>query len=206
MCWNERVSLNTFLFSLFGISFAYFNNVINSYIFLHLLSFNSMQLLEYFTWKHLNNIKINRLLSQLGLFIIFIQPILSIMSSYSSNKKLKTILITLYLVFAIFCAAYFPIDFSMEKASNGHLAWNWLQFPTPIIFIWGAFSFGLLLYRKKYIIFAIHLIIFLAIYYTYYTTHTWGSLWCWISNLIAIQLIIQVFFNIDNYDYLFLKK
>jgi len=206
MCWNERVSLNTFLFSLFGISFAYFNNVINSYIFLHLLSFNSMQLLEYFTWKHLNNIKINRLLSQLGLFILFIQPILSIMSSYSSDKKLKTILITLYLVFAIFCVAYFPIDFSMEKASNGHLAWNWIQFPSPIIFIWGAFSFGLLLYRKKYIIFAIHLIIFLAIYYTYYTTHTWGSLWCWIANLIAIQLIIQVFFNIDKYDFLFFKK
>ena len=28
MCWNQKVSLNTFLFSLFGISFAYFNNVI----------------------------------------------------------------------------------------------------------------------------------------------------------------------------------
>ena len=83
MCWNETVSLNTFIFSLFGISFAYFNNVINSYLFVHLLSFNSMQLLEYFTWKHLNNKKINRLLSMLGLFLIFIQPILFIISSYN---------------------------------------------------------------------------------------------------------------------------
>ncbi len=31
MCWNETVSLYTFLFSLFGINFAYFNNVINGY-------------------------------------------------------------------------------------------------------------------------------------------------------------------------------
>jgi len=35
-----------------------------------------MQLLEYFAWKHLNNKKYNRLLSQLGLFLIFIQPFL----------------------------------------------------------------------------------------------------------------------------------
>ena len=73
MCWSAEVSLNTFLFSLFGISFAYYNGIINVFSFLYLLSFISMQLLEYFTWNHLNDIKINRLLSKIGLFLIFIQ-------------------------------------------------------------------------------------------------------------------------------------
>ena len=206
MCWNETVSLNTFLFSLFGLLFAYFNNVINSYLFVHLLSFNSMQLLEYFTWKHLNNKKINRLLSMLGLFLIFIQPILFIISSYNVEKEIKTVMITLYVVFSMFCVYNFPIDFSMTKARNGHLAWNWLQFPTPIIFIWAAFAFGLLIYRKQYIRFTMHLMLFLAIYYTYYTTHTWGSLWCWISNLIAVQLIAQVFFKFEAPNLLLFKN
>ena len=58
MCWNETVSLNTFLFSFFAINFAYFNNVINGYEYLFYYSFISMQLLEYFAWKHLNNKKI----------------------------------------------------------------------------------------------------------------------------------------------------
>ena len=54
------------------------------------------------------------------------------MSSYSSNKKLKTILITLYLVFAIFCAAYFPIDFSMELATVSYSNYFYMG----CIFVW----------------------------------------------------------------------
>uniref|UniRef100_A0A6C0H3L0 Uncharacterized protein n=1 Tax=viral metagenome TaxID=1070528 RepID=A0A6C0H3L0_9ZZZZ len=195
MCWNETVSLNTFLFSLFGISLAYFNNVIITFKYLYLISFISIQLLEYFTWKHLNNIKINRLLSQIGLFIIFIQPILFILSIPNVKYSVKTPVLALYILFFLFCVIYFPIDFSMKKAPNGHLAWNWLKFPSVIIFIWLFFLLVLLLYVKNYILFIMNLIIFLAIYYTYYKTNTWGSLWCWIANLATIFYIAKVFFK-----------
>ena len=201
MCWNERVSLNTFLFSLFGVNFAYFNNVINGYKYLFFFSFISIQLLEYFTWKHLNNKKINKLLSQLGLFIIFMQPLLFILSFTSVETKIKKTLILLYTLFFIFCVLYFPIDFSMTKASNGHLAWNWLKFPPLANFIWLSFFLVLLLYIKKYILFTIHVIVFLAIYYTYYKTNTWGSLWCWIANLMSAFLIIRTFFNSNALNY-----
>ena len=194
MCWNQKVSLNTFLFSLFATSFAYFNHVLNFYKYLYFISFISMQLLEYFTWRNLNNKKMIRFLSKIGLFLIFIQPILFTLSGNIDNK-IKTWIISLYLVFSIFCLLYFPIDFSMNKAKNGHLAWNWLNFPTIIIFIWLSFIFGLILYQKKYFNFALYLIVVLAIYYTYYKTNTWGSLWCWIANLIAIELILKVFFD-----------
>jgi hypothetical protein len=194
MCWNSKVSLNTFLFSLFGISFAYFNNIINIFTFLFFLSFISMQLLEYFTWKNINNKKINTYLSQIGLFLIIIQIPLFILSSNITNK-LKEFLIGLYICFIIFCMFYFKIDFSMDKAINGHLAWNWLNFPIGIIFIWLSFSFGLFLYEGRYIEFIFYLLLFLCIYYTHYKYNTWGSLWCYIANLLSLKLIIQVFLD-----------
>jgi len=199
MCWNQKISLNTFLFSLFGISFAYFNKVINIFYYLFFLSFISMQLLEYFAWGNLNDKKINRLLSKVGLFLIFIQPILFTLSHYNIETKIKTTIIALYTMFSLFCVLYFPIDFSMHKATNGHLAWNWLSFPTIIIFIWVSCCFGLILYQKQYIKFSVYLIIFLSIYYTYYKTNTWGSLWCWLANLLSIFWIIKAFdLNLSN--------
>jgi hypothetical protein len=202
MCWNERVSLNTFLFSFFGVNFAYFNNIINIYEYLFFYSFISIQLLEYFTWKHLHNKKINRLLSQLGLFLIFMQPLLIILIPNNVKFNIKATLITLYLIF--FSLIFFSIknDFSMEKAPNGHLAWNWLKYPPLIVIIWLTFYLVILLYAKKYFIFAINAIIVLAIYYTYYKTNTWGSLWCWIANGLAVLLIIRTFFNSYIPEYL----
>jgi len=206
MCWNQKISLNTFLFSLFGISFAYFNNEIKFYSYLYFLSFISMQLLEYFAWGNLNNKKMNNFLSKIGLFLIFVQPIFYTLSCYNVDNKIKTWIIALYLVFSMFCAVYFPIDFLMSKASNGHLAWNWLSFPTSITFIWFSFILGLILYQKQYFTFSVYLIIVLTIYYTYYKTNTWGSLWCWIANLLALRLILQVFFDLKLSNCFLVKK
>ena len=194
MCWNSKVSLNTFLFSLFGISFAYFNNVIDIFIYLFFLSFISIQLVEYFTWKNINDKKMNTFLSQIALFLIIIQAPLFIFSRKITNE-LKAFLIGLYIFFIIFCILNYTIDFSMKKAINGHLAWNWLNFPLSIILIWVTFSFGLILYEERYIEFILYLLLFLTIYYTYYKYNTWGSLWCWIANLLALKLIIQVFLD-----------
>ena len=199
MCWNETVSLNTFLFSLFGINFAYFNNVINGYEYLFYYSFISMQLLEYFAWKYLNNKKINRLLSQLGMFLIIIQPILFILIPNNLEFNIKASLITLYILFfvmyLVFYGVFRNIDFSMVRASNGHLAWNWLSNAPYSNLIWVSFLLVVLLLIKKYFLFAMYLITFLAIYYTYYKSKTWGSLWCWIANMMAIFLIVRTFFK-----------
>ena len=210
MCWNETVSLNTFLFSLFGINLAYFNNVINSYEYLFYYSFISMQLLEYFAWKHLNNNKINRFLSQLGLFLIIIQPILNILIPDNLKFNTKASLLTLYVMFLgcilIYSNGLTNIDFSMEKAPNGHLAWNWLKFPPLAIFMWLAFLLVILLLIKKYFLFVMHLIVFLAIYYTYYKTNTWGSLWCWIANIMTVFLIIRTLFSSSVPNYLVINN
>ena len=195
MCWNQTISLNTFIFSLFALTFAYFNNIADIYYYLFFLSFSSIQLVEYFAWGNLNNKKTIRLLSQIGLFLVSMQPILFMLSIANVEYNIKAAVIALYCAFWSFCLLYFPIDFSMVKASNGHLAWNWLRFPPLVVLLWIAFYFGLLLYAKDYINFVLMLILFFYIYYTYYTNHTWGSLWCWISNIIAVKLIILTFLN-----------
>lgn len=193
MCWNSQVSLNTFIFSTFGIAFAYFNRVINIYELLYLLSFTSMQLVEYFTWKNLSNKKLNRILSRIGLFLIFIQIPLFINAKYHGRYKLE--LIGLYVCLFMLLIPSFKIDYSMSKASNGHLAWNWLHFPLWVILLWLSFIFGVLYYEKKYFSFMVYIIVISAIYYTYHKTRTWGSLWCWVANIIALKLILQVFFK-----------
>jgi hypothetical protein len=161
-----------------------------------------MQLIEYFTWKHLHNKKINRLLSQLGMLLIFLQPLFFILIPNNVKFNVKASLIALYLAFFFLLFISIKNDFSMAKAPNGHLAWNWLKYPLPIVIIWLTFYLVILLYAKKYFIFAINTLIVLAIYYTYYKTNTWGSLWCWIANGLAVLLIIRTFFKSSVPDYL----
>ena len=191
MCWNAEVSLNTFLFSLFCVVVGYFCNVINLVKTLFFMSFMSMQLVEYFTWNNLNNITVNTFLSKVGVFLIFIQIPLFIFSQNSVKNKIKIAILTAYLACGVYTLCYYPIDFSMSRAPNGHLAWNWLQFPTYIIFSWVSFILGLILYQKKYITFITYFLVFFAIYYTYYKTNTWGSLWCWLSNALALKIIFE---------------
>jgi hypothetical protein len=193
MCWNSTVSLNTFIFGLFAVCFAISNGVLSIPHGLYYLSFISIQLIEYFTWKNLDNKKINKILSQLGLFIIFFQVLVFILAHY--NGPYKPFIIMLYLLYFTFLVTYFKIDFSMTVASNKHLAWNWLNFPHYAIFIWFAFLLGILLYNKDYKWLIIHFCLISAIYYTYYKTRTWGSLWCWIANIFAIGLIYRVFYK-----------
>ena len=73
MCWNAEISLNTFIFGCISAIIVYLLGVVNINIIIILLSFTSMQLLEYFIWQNIDNIKINEILSKIGLFIIGIQ-------------------------------------------------------------------------------------------------------------------------------------
>ena len=191
MCWSAEVSLNTFLFSLFGGAFGYFNGMISGFSFLYFISFILIQLIEYFTWNNLYDKKTNRLISQIALFVIIMQIPFYIYSQ--ETFPYKSSLLAIYLLFITGTLCYFNIDFSMNKAANGHLAWNWLNFPPWILFIWVSFILGLCLYEKRYVAFIGYFIFLAWVYYAYHESNTWGSLWCWVANLHALVLIGQVF-------------
>jgi hypothetical protein len=131
MCWNAEVSLNTFIFGIVSAIIVLILNKLKYHLVLILLSFTSIQLLEYFTWKNLNNKKVIRILSIIGIQIIFIQLLL--LNYYlPRTQKLKIILtsavVITYILFLLFQFPYVKLD--MEKSKiNKHLIWHWLDLP-----------------------------------------------------------------------------
>jgi len=188
MCWNQSVSLNTFLFGLFAVSLGLYNKVIKPLNALGAMSFISMQLIEFFAWRNLGNKENISFLSKVALGFILSQPLLV------HAGRFNTIIIPLaYIVGLILFFISHTTTFSMHKAANGHLAWTWL--PTSPLFIVSWMMFFLLpfLYTKEYLFFFVILITALISFYTYYKDNTWGSMWCWIANIYSIYLLYLVF-------------
>lgn len=190
MCWNASVSLNTFVLSVFAIMFATTNKVIVPVKAFYYLLFVSMQLVEYFTWKHMKDRNMNRILSQIGLVIIILLPLGGMLAFF---KRTPTWLLGAYLLFVLVMLSIHSINYSMTRASNGHLAWNWLRFPSWVVMVYFLFWLSPYLIQQNWTLVAIHSTLFLTVYYTYLKTDTWGSMWCWISNFFSLLLILKVF-------------
>ena len=147
MCWNESVSINTFVFGCLALIFIYFTNTFtkyktkgfdNPFMYLIVFSFLIMQLIEFFIWRNLNNKQINRILSLIGLGIIIIQPITLMLYDTYSIGSITTLIenLSLYSIawisFLSYKYLYNPITFTTTVGVNKHLNWNWLNFKTII--------------------------------------------------------------------------
>lgn len=98
--------------------------------------------------------------------------------------------------FAVVMLLYFTpktVMFVSKKASNGHLAWYWLQPPFILFLIWFFFMITPFILNEMYSIAVIMVITVIVSYILFQDTLTWCSLWCWISNYISIYLIYLVF-------------
>ena len=193
MCWSAKVSLHTFIYGFISAIIVYALNVIPLHVIIILMSFTSMQLLEYFTWTYMDNKKINEILSYIGLLLIIIQIFL--INYLSPNKQNSNILLrALFIILVFFMIFQFKnITFKMTVAENGHLLWHWLDLPILWIII------GISLYlipsyltkTKNYLPFYFMLITVIISLYYYYKYKTWGTLWCYFSNIAWIFLIIK---------------
>lgn len=194
MCWNEHVSLNTFLFSSFVLLLIIYNNYYTKYkikelhspwIYLFFASFIFMQLIEFFIWRNINNKLYNNIFSLLGAGLIFIQPVISIM--IIQNIRLRNVLLASYISLAIMWALYEISHKNVytEISKKGHLKWAELH-NTFIWFFFFAFS---IIYSKNkalwaLLIFATITIIISALYYR--NDKSVGSMWCWGVNSLMI--------------------
>ena len=166
MCWNENVSLNTFVFSTLTLLFIWYNNAYtqykvsdfkNGYFYLLMFGFSSMQLIEYFLWKsiHSKNIAMNKTFSALGLILVrIVQPLSLLLVIPKMYDTLKWLLFGLYFsaLIIVYTYKYFysPVDFKSVIDKNDSLDWKWGY-----------------LYNYERIVFAIHMIIFLTLFLTY---------------------------------------
>ena len=113
MCWNAEVSLNTFLFSSFVLVIIIYNNSFtkykiqelnNKWMYILIVSIVSIQLLEFFIWKNINNKFYNNIFSISTSLLLIIQPIFSLM--LLTNEQIRDLLLISYLLITIPYAIY----------------------------------------------------------------------------------------------------
>jgi len=156
------------------------------------LSFSSMQLLEFFIWTYINNRKINELLSKIGLFLICFQIFL--LCLFSKNGYLLYLFFLFILFFQLLEVN--KINFKTDIGENGHLRWLWLDLPIIWIIIFTSFYLTTNIQSIKRFLFVL-ISVSISLYY-YYRYKTWGSMWCYFSNILWIFIIIIFIYKYNN--------
>ncbi len=207
MCWNQYVSINTFVFGIFGLLLIAFNNKYssyklevfnNNYAYLFMLSFIFMQLFEFILWRNYNNLTINNITSILGFLLLTIQPIASLL--LLTNISLRNQLLTVYSIPAIIFIIYnlFNAKIHTILSPSGHLAWKWTfynerdkltDFIVKIFYLF--FLFFAPIYNKYYKSLALLFLYMLFIYYLGNDGSS-GSIWCLTVNLIILYFVLQI--------------
>jgi len=195
MCWNASVSLNTYALGLFASSLSLYNGDSNIRGFIFYNSILIIQLIEYFIWSKTFS---NRLLSQIALFVILCQPILNIIK-IERQPELVPYLLAGYLLFIIIVYTTLrplnTIDFSSVPSKNGHLAWNWFDWNIYMIIIWYIFMSSRWIIDNMYFTLVVITIFLIVSIILFKETKTWGSMWCWLANVVSFYLILRVFYN-----------
>lgn len=194
MCWNESVSMNTFIFSTFVVVFSYFNNVLDIYQSLLLFSISCMQLVEFFIWRNIKNTRKNIFYSKIAEMLLVSQPVFSLLTI--QNQAIKYGTVALYVLFLCVNAMLKKGNNKYKKTTigkNGHLRWNWLSSNPIVVVVYLVCLLVPILFWKKSFIFVIVTATLIASFVLFGKDGTWGSLWCWTSNFIALYLIGCVF-------------
>lgn len=166
-------------------------DVNNIWVYLFLISFILMQLIEFFIWRNVNNPIYNKLFTIMATLLLLVQPIATNM--LITNKSVQRGMLFLYLI----CIIPFAIYRFMTKNINstvskmGHLQWNSLldnnnTWDRIVLIIWLLFFLGPLFYERQFFGFLFGLLTLLVIIYNYYKDHTIGSMWCWVVNSLML--------------------
>ena len=200
MCWNETVSLNTFIFSMGALLLIMYNNAYtkykieelnNKWVYFFFASFISMQLVEFFIWRNIDNKYYNRVFSIIGVFVLFSQPIFSLM--ILQNIKLRNwLLATYFLGLPYVIYKVLTTDIYSERSDNGHLRWVFVKTPDVLFALWLFFFIFSLVYNKHFFGCMLALGLLGISIYKYKKHGTYTSMWCWISNSVMIYYIIYL--------------
>jgi len=205
MCWNQYVSINTFVFGIFVLLLVSFNNQYSSYkidffknpyAYIFVLSVISMQFVEFLLWRNMNNPLINNIVSTLGLILLALQPFTALL--LINDIKLRNKLLIIYsiptLIFLIY--TIYITNIHTEISKSGHLVWYWTNSKVPLLdtlalIFYLIFLFFPIIYNKYYqaILF---LLMFFVIKYYYDKDGSASSLWCFFVNIIMLYFLAQI--------------
>jgi hypothetical protein len=192
MCWNAEVSLNTFIFAFVSLIIVVFLNKMDRIDILISLSISIMQLFEYFTWKNIHNKKIIYYLSLIAGPLIILSQILLINYGFLRGTERIIAFVLIFIVcFMCMIYNYYNNKFDMKVGENGHLIWYWADVP-PILLLFMFIFYLYPLSRKenKFSFITASIFLLISLYY-YYKYKTWGTMWCYFSNLVWMVLIVK---------------
>ena len=193
MCWNAEVSLTTFLIGVIGIGVG-IQSGLSLPVAFFCLTIVLMQLIEYFVWTFYSNPAVNYTASLAASGLLWLQPVASIFTLGETTTR-NGLLLAYVALSAIGKALEDPnIDYSMTRAPNGHLAWNWMK-QTPFTFaalgVYMVFLFTPIFLNRNVSLAALALLTLSLSLYSYWQSNTWGSMWCWIVNGIVLVAVGQ---------------
>lgn len=216
MCWNQDISLNTFIFASMSLLFIFFTNTYSKYklrafenplVYLFLFQVSVMQLIEFFLWRNLKDKSLNEDLSRLASFIVTSQPVTIMLMI--QNTTIKYSFLFIYAVFLIcyftFKNNYSPITFHTSIGKTGHLRWDWINssgYGNKLLLFISLLLYGVafLFITNKEIAAVGLLTLFISLFF-YYKDNTFGSMWCWLYNLIFLYFIVNILLIQPFYEY-----
>jgi hypothetical protein len=131
--------------------------------------------------------------SRAAAMLLWIQPLASIQTlrgtAFSFYYRPLSIA---YIVLSLLELGWNPVPSSHYRMApkNGHLEWKWIRLFRPSLLIY--FSFLLLplfLVPNPLLLFFVFVTLGISLY-AYGTDNTWGSLWCWQINGIAVVILL----------------
>lgn len=214
MCWNADISINTFMFGAFALVFIYITNTYSKYktkafdnplVYLFMIAVISVQLLEHFLWRNLNNKSWNTFLSKLIAFAISVQIITLILmvNPVSYRYSMLAVFLIVLLTYFYYKATYDPIEFTTTIGKNGHLSWNWMANK----YYSGLFSCVALFFYVFPLFFIDNFLLYFMVLFTIaftilvYKDRTFGTMWCWIANFAFLYFILNILFIQPFYEY-----
>lgn len=205
MCWNQSVSITTFVFGIFVLMIVFINNKYNSYkidfftnhyAYFFVFSVIFMQFVEFLLWRNIKNTIINRRVTKLVLLTLVIQPLASVL--LITDITLRNYLLLIYsipaLIYFIYTISTKHIYTTISK--SGHLVWNFTNI-TGILYtiIKLSYLFFLifpLVYNKYYL--ALVFLFLFVILKIYYNDGSASSLWCFYINIVMLYFLLGVLF------------
>jgi hypothetical protein len=191
MCFSKEVSLATFIIGILGGILCYSVNLPDYKIIGLFFAFVSlMQGIEYLLWSHQKCDDYNKFLTNAGMILNHLQPIVLFLLLLIYNRNKIDSKITLLILVYTICITLYSLQLKNEctlKNNNGNLIWEWnKQKYSGVIYLLFLTCFivsGLYFPNIKYgIAFSIYsLLSYILSSYIYFGTHVIGSMWCFFA-------------------------
>jgi hypothetical protein len=175
MCWSANGSLSTWAVAmvLAAGSYGY-----EPKIWLFMVVFAQMQLVEYFLWKNLKVPSQNALWSKVAAAVVLLEAAAAIYMI--ENVPLRNKIFTGYALYVVILLATYPFDWRTTIGGNGHLSWQWAPSLTALIPFYLCF-FGSMWIAGNYVTLAGGILTAALSIHYYGKYGSASSMWCWIS-------------------------